>query len=200
MAFYPATLNTACRRSKRSAKKKYYPLPRLLLLRQHPSSGVWKNEKMVQGQEIMNKKKILPYWRWCHGVLLFLHRFMRFFLLLMLHHSDKIAIPHDHLFLILLILHLFLFKLDQLQGKLIISEDSRIVFWWDIIGNRRLLLLRSADLPYFWNGFVVIYFWPIFKHQFQKVVLFVLQQFGKYCFVIGGRSTQLRYWAVTLTS
>ena len=41
---FPATLNTACRRSKKSAKKTECPLPRLLLLRRCPSSGVWKNE------------------------------------------------------------------------------------------------------------------------------------------------------------
>ena len=42
---FMVTLNTACIWIKLSAKKKYFPLPRLLLLRQRPSSGVWNTEE-----------------------------------------------------------------------------------------------------------------------------------------------------------
>ena len=119
---------------------------------------------MVQGKEKLNEKQSLPCWRWWHGLLFFLHRFLRFVLLLLLHHSGKLAITHDHLFLLLQILHLVLFKLLQLQGKLRISGDSRVVFWWDRDGNCRISFLRRADIPFFRNGFVAIYFltyfWP----------------------------------------
>ena len=64
--------------------------------------------------------------------------FYDFVLLLLLNHSSKLAIPHDHLFLILHILHLVLFKSLQHQGELSISGDIRVVFWWDRDGNRRL--------------------------------------------------------------
>ena len=43
----------------------------------------------------------------------------------MLHHSGKLAIPHYHLFLLLHILHLVLFKSLQRQGELSISGNSR---------------------------------------------------------------------------
>ena len=41
----------------------------------------------------------------------------------------------------------------------------------------------------FGNGFVDIYFCPIFGRQFQKFVLFVLQQCDEDCVIISGRST-----------
>ena len=41
---FPATLNTACRWSKQSTKKKYCPFPRLLLLRRLPSYWVCNTE------------------------------------------------------------------------------------------------------------------------------------------------------------
>ena len=111
---------------------------------------------------------------------------MRLVLLLLLYHGGKIAIPHDHVFLLLHILHLVLFKLLQRQGGLGISGDIHIAFWWVRDGNRRLSLGKRADLPFFKNRFVAIYFWPIFVRQFRKVVLLVLQQCGNDCVVIGG--------------
>ena len=65
---------------------------------------------MMQGKDTLNKNQSLPCRRWWHGPLFFIHRFLRLVLLLLLHHSGKIAIPHYHLFLILQILHLALFK------------------------------------------------------------------------------------------
>ena len=114
---------------------------------------------------------------------------MGFVLLLLLHHSGKLDIPHDHVFLLLQIILLILFKPLQLQGELSISEDSRVVFWWARDGNRHLEFLRRANLPFFRNGFVEIYFRPIFGCQFWKVVLVVMQQCDEDCVVIGGRST-----------
>ena len=105
----------------------------------------------------------------------------------MLHHSGKIAIPHDHLFLLLQILHLILFNYLQRQGELSIYGYIRGVFWWDRDGNRHLSLLRRADLPFVQNGFVAIYFQPIFVCQFLKVVLLMLQQCGDDCVFISGR-------------
>ena len=137
----------------------------------------------------MNKKQSLTCQRWCHGPVFFLHQFMRFVLLLLLHHSGKLAIPYDHLFLFLQIMHLVLFNFLKLQGKLIISVDTRIVFWWARDGNKRLPFLRIADLPFVPNIFVAIYFWPIFDCQFLKVVLLMLQQCRNDCVVIGGRWT-----------
>ena len=115
--------------------------------------------------------------------------FWRFTLLLLLHHSGKLGIPHDHVFLLLQIMYLVLFKSLQRQGKLSISGYSHVVFWWDRDGYRRLSFLRRANLPFIWNGFVEIYSRPIFGRQFRKIVLVVLQQCGKDCVVIGGRST-----------
>ena len=147
---------------------------------------------MDQVKDTLNEKQILPCRRWCHGPLLFLHQFLRFVILLMLHHSGKLAIPHDHFFLILQILHLVLFKSLHRQGNLSISRDSRVVFWWARDKNRRLSFLRRANLPFVWNRFVEIYFRPIFKPSILKFVLVVLQQCGKDCVVIGGRSTPFK--------
>ena len=115
------------------------------------------------------------------------NKFLRLVLLLLLYHSGKIAIPHDHLVLLLQILHLVLFNFVQLQGGMSISGDSCVVFWWARYGNHQLSFLKRADLPSVWNGFVAIYFLPIFVHQFRKFVLLVLQQCGDDCINIGGR-------------
>ena len=61
--------------------------------------------------------------------LFFLRQFLRLVLLLLLYHNGKIAIPRYHLFLLLQIMSLILFKALQRQGELIISGDSRVVFW-----------------------------------------------------------------------
>ena len=87
---------------------------------------------------MLKEKHILPCWLLCHGLLFFLHQFLRLVLLLLLHHSGKIAIPHYHLFLILHILHLYLFNFMQRQCELIISGDSCVVFWWDRDSNRHI--------------------------------------------------------------
>ena len=84
-------------------------------------------KKMVQGKDTLNKKQSPPCWRWWHGPLFFIHRYLRSVLLLLLYHSGKLAIPHDHLFLHLQILHLVLFKSLQLQGKLSISGTGTSV-------------------------------------------------------------------------
>ena len=68
----------------------------------------------------------------------FLHRFLRLVLLLLLHHIGKLAIPHDHVLLLLQILHLVLFKSLQRQGELSTYGDIRVVFWWARYGNLRL--------------------------------------------------------------
>ena len=151
--------------------------------------GYGRLNKMLQGKETTNEKQSLPCRRWCHSLLFFLHKFLRFVLLLLFHNSGKLAIPCDHVFLLLYIMHFFLFKSLQRQGELSISGDSWVVFWWDRDGNRRLSFLRRANLPFVRNGFVEIYFRPIFGRQFRKVFLVVLQQCGKYCVIIGGRST-----------
>ena len=143
---------------------------------------------MVQGNYTLNKKQSLPFCRWCHFPLSFLHQFLRFVLLLMLRHSGKIAIPRDHLFLLLQILYLVLSKSLQRQGGLSISGDNLVVFWWARDGNHHLSFLGRAYLPFFLNGFVAIYFQPIFNRQFRKKFLLVLQQCGKDCVVFSGRS------------
>ena len=119
--------------------------------------------------------------------MLFLNWFQRFILLLLLHNSGKLVIPHDCLFLILQIMHIFLFKSLQRQGELSIYGDSCVVFWWARIGNRRLSFLRRADIPFVRKGFVAIYFWPIFDRQFQTFILLVMQQYGKGCIVTSVR-------------
>ena len=151
--------------------------------------GHGKLKKMVQVKDTLNNNQSLPCWRWWHGALLFIHQFLRLILLLLLYYSGKINIPHYHLFLLIHILHLVLFKFLQRQGKLSISGDIHVVFWWDRGGNLCLSFLKRADLPFVWNGFVAIYFWPIFVRHFRKVVLLVLQQCGNYCVVIGSRWT-----------
>ena len=146
---------------------------------------------------MLNKNQILPCWCSCNGPLLFLHQFLRFVLLLLLYHSGKLAIPHDHLFLLLQIMHLVIFKLLQRQGELSIFENIRVVFLWSRDGSYRLTFLRRADLPFVRNIFVAIHFRPISDHQFRKVVLLVLQQCGKDCVVIGYIGQHLsKYWAI----
>ena len=56
---------------------------------------------------------------------------MRFVLLLLLHHSGNLSIPHYHMFLLLQIMQLFLLNFLQHKGDLRISRDSRVFFWWD---------------------------------------------------------------------
>ena len=153
---------------------------------------------MVQGKDTMNENQILPCWSWCYGPLLFLHRFLRFVLLLLLHHSGKLAIPHDHMFLLLQILHLVLFKSLQRQGELSISGDSRVVFQWAIDGNCRPSFLGRAGLPFVRNGFVAISFWPIFVCQFRNIFPLVLQQHGDDCVIIGGRWTPFEIYGCTI--
>ena len=142
---------------------------------------------MVQGKYTLNNNQSLPCQRWWHGTQFFLHRFLRLFLLFLLCHSGKIAIPHYHMFLLLQILHLILFDSPQRQRELSISVDSRVVFWWARYGNICLSFLKRADPPFVWDRFVAIYFWPIFVRQFRKVVLLVLQQCGNDCVIISGR-------------
>ena len=55
--------------------------------------GYGRLKKMVQGKDTMDEKQSFPCRRWCHGPLLFLHQFLRFVLLLLLHHSGKITTP-----------------------------------------------------------------------------------------------------------
>ena len=107
----------------------------------------------------------------------------------MLYQSGKTTTPHYHLFLLLKILHLVLFKLLQYQGELSISGYRQIVFWWVRYGNRPLSLMKRSDLLFVRKVFVEIYFWSIFVRQFQKVVLLVLKQCGNYCVVIKRRWT-----------
>ena len=124
---------------------------------------------MVQGKDTLNKNRSLPCRRWCHGPLFFLHKFLRLVLLLRLYHSGKMAIPPYHIFLLLQIMHLVLFKSLQHQGELGISGDSRSVFWWARDGNRRLSFLKRSDLPFFRNGFVAIYFDLFSSVSFKKL-------------------------------
>ena len=44
---------------------------------------------MVQEMDTLNKNQSLPYRRWWHGLLFFLHQFMCLVLLLLLYHSRK---------------------------------------------------------------------------------------------------------------
>ena len=135
----PATLNTACRRSKWSAKTKHtVHCQGCYFWGDSQVLGYVILKKMMQEKEILNEKQSLPCRCWCHGQLLFINIFLRFFLLLLLHHSGKIAIPRDHLFLLLQILHLVLFKSLHRQVDMSIYGDRRVVLWWDIDGNLRL--------------------------------------------------------------
>ena len=122
---------------------------------------------MVQGKNTLNEKQSFHCRNWWHGPLLFLHQFTSFVLLLMLHQSGKLAIPHDRVFLLIQILHLVLFKSLQRQGEMRISRDNCVVFWLDREGNCRLSLLRIANLLFFrvkikdnlWNkGSVRLYY------------------------------------------
>ena len=138
---FMATLNTACRWSKLSAKKKHtVHFQGCYFLGDAQVVGYGRLKKIVQGKDTLNKNQSLPCRHWCCGLMFFLHWFLRFLPLLVFHDSGKLAIPHDNMFLILHILHLVLFKLLQRQGELGISGRS--------------------DLPFVWNGFVAIYFRP----------------------------------------
>ena len=102
--------------------------------------GYGRLNKRVQGRDMMNEKQSLPCWRWCRGLLSFLRWFLWFALLFLFRNIGKLVIPHDHLFLILNILYLILFKSLHRKGELSISGKS--------------------DLPFVWNIFVAIYFRP----------------------------------------
>ena len=122
--------------------------------------GYGRPNKIVQGKGTLNKKQSLPCRRLFHGALLFLHRFMRFVLLLLLYHSGKLSTPHDNMLLLLQIAWMKNFESLQRQGELIISGDSHGVFQWDRDGNLCLSFLRRAYLPFVRNRFVAIYFQP----------------------------------------
>ena len=132
-------LNTACRWNKLSAKKNTVHCQGCYFWGDSQVMGYVRLKRMVQEKYTLNEKQILPFRHWCRGPLLFIHQFLHFVLLLLLHNSGKLDIPHDNMFLLLHILHLLLFKSLQYQGKLSISGRS--------------------DLPFVWNGFVAIYFW-----------------------------------------
>ena len=68
----------------------------------------------------------------------------------------------------------------ELSNKMFLHSDHHLSF------------LGRAYLPFFLNGFVAIYFQPIFDRQFRKVVLLVLQQCDRDCVVFSGRSTPLK--------
>ena len=91
---------------------------------------------MVQGDDTLNKKQSRPCRHLCPGLLLFLNHFFCFFLLLLLNHSGKLAIPHDHILLLVQNIHCVLFNSMQDQVNMSISVDIHIVFWWAIYGNR----------------------------------------------------------------
>ena len=96
-----ATLNTACRWSKRSTKKNSFYFQGFYFLGDTQVMGYGILKKKVQGNYTLNNKQTLPCRRWCRGPLLFLHKFMCLVLLLLLHNSGKLAIPHGHLLLLL---------------------------------------------------------------------------------------------------
>ena len=123
--------------------------------------GYGRLKKNAQGKDTLNEKQILPCWHWCHGPLLFLNRFLRFVLLLLLHNSDKLAIPNDHLLLRLQVLQLFLFKSLQRQGELSISG--------------------RADLPFVQNGYFAIYFWPSVSKSFPPCAVTMRRGLRHFC-------------------
>ena len=187
---FPVIINTACGQSKRSTKKKILSICQSCWFwRDAQVLGYGILKKMVQGKDTLNNNQSLTCQSWWHGLLLFLHKFLRFVLLLLLHYSGKIAIPHYHMFLLIQILHLVLFKLLQRQGELSISGDIHVVFWWARYVNCRLSFLKRSDLPFVRNGSVAIYFWPIFVRRFRKFILLVMQQCGDDCVFISGRWT-----------
>ena len=149
--------------------------------------GYVRLEEIVQGKDTLNKNQSVTFWRWRHGLLFFIHWFIRLVFLFLLYHSGRIAIPHYHMFLLSQVMHLVLFKSLQRQGEMSISGDIRVVLWWSRDGNHCLSFLKRADQPFFCNGFVAIYFWPIFVRQFRKVFLLVLQQCCNDCVIISGR-------------
>ena len=138
-------------------------LPILLLLIWRPSSGVWKTEENGASKRQYQQESKPPLLALMSWPAIFLFQFLQFVLLLLLHHSGKLAIPHDYMLLLLQILHLFLIKSLQRQGGLIVSEDIRVFFWWARYRNICLSFLRRAYLLFFWNEFVAIYFWPVSK-------------------------------------
>ena len=122
--------------------------------------GYGRLKKKVQGKYMLNEKQSLTCWSWCRGQLLFLHQFLRFLLLLMLHNSGKLAIHHDNMFLLLHIMHHALFKSVQHQGEMRISG--------------------RADLPFVQNVFVVIYFQPSVLKSCPPCAATIQQ--GFYCY------------------
>ena len=139
-------------------------MPRLLLLSWCPVSEYGRLKKQVQVKYTLNEKHSLPCWRWCHVPLCFLHRFLRFVLLLMWYRSVKLAIPHYYMFLLLKIIHLVLFNSLQHQGDLVIS--GKLIY----------------------HLFVTDLLQSIFDRHFRKFVLLVLQNFREDCVVVCVRS------------
>ena len=131
-------------------------------------------KKTVQGNDTLNNNQSPPCQSWCHGLMFFIHKFLRFFLLLLLQHRGKLTITHDHLFLLLQIIHLLLFKLLHHKGELSISGDICVVFWWDRDGNSDYNF--CGELIYHLFGMDLLR--SIFDRQFRKVVLLMLQQCG----------------------
>ena len=134
--------------------------------------GYERLKKKVQGKDTPNNKQSLPCRRWYRGPLLFIHLFLRFVLLLLLNNSGKLAILHNHLLLLLQIIHFALFKFCSAKA----SRASMGELIYHLFGTDLL--------------------WSIFDRQFRKVVLLMLQQYSKDCVVAGGSFKPFIYrWA-----
>ena len=143
-----ATLNTDFRWSKRSVKKKHtVHLQGCYFWGDAQVLGCVILKKRVEVKDVLNEKQSLPCPCWCLGPLFYLRWFLRFVLLLMLHNSGKLVIPHDNLFLILHILHLVQFKFLQCQGELSISGRSDPKFVWNIFFVSYFLPSVSKSCP-----------------------------------------------------
>ena len=153
-----ATLNTTWRRSKGYAKKNTIHCQGCYFWGNAQVMGYGILKKKVQGKDTMNEKQRIPCRYWCHGTLFFLHKFLRFVLLLMLENSGKLTIIHDNLFPLFQTLHLFR-----------CSANAS----WESMG----------DLIYHFFGTDLLR--SIFDQNFRKVVLLMLQKCSYYCVVLG---------------
>ena len=157
MIFISETLSTACRWSKPSTKKNILFISKVITFEGTPKfwgMEVWR--KWCKERTRWTRSKGFPVGVHDMSQYYFSIYFLRLVIFLLLYHSGKIAIPHYHLFLLLEILHLVLFKSLQRQDELSISGDSRVVFWWARDGNRCLSFLKRADLPFVRNRFVAV--------------------------------------------
>ena len=88
-----------------SRRKTYCTFSKVVTFEEMPKFwGMENRRKWCKERTNQMRSKTFPERSWFHGLTFFIHQFMSFVLLLLLHNSGKLTIPHDHILLLLQII------------------------------------------------------------------------------------------------